>query len=125
MRPTKFLAASLLCGAATMAIIAAPAQAQSDGAATTQAAPADNDNVIIVTARRREERLLDVPVAVSAISGEELSQRGALDITDVGQVVPNVTLEASRATNSTLSAFIRGIGQQDPVSGLMKTLGSE
>ena len=123
MRSTRILAASLLCSAATTALIAAPVQAQSAEDAISEAAPAADEDVIIVTARRREERLLDVPVAVSAISGEQLSQRGALDITDVGQTVPNVTLEASRATNSTLSAFIRGIGQQDPVSGFEQGVG--
>ncbi|MFT6475033.1 MAG: iron complex outermembrane receptor protein, partial [Qipengyuania sp.] len=123
MRPTQILTASLLCGAATAALAAAPAQAQSASDEIAEAAPAADDNVIIVTARRREERLIDVPVAVTAISGEELSRRGALDITDVGQSVPNVTLEASRATNSTLSAFIRGIGQQDPVSGFEQGVG--
>lgn len=123
MRSTRILAASLLCSAATTALIAAPVQAQSAEDAISEAAPAADEDVIIVTARRREERLLDVPVAVSAISGEELTQRGALDITDVGQTVPNVTLEASRATNSTLSAFIRGIGQQDPVSGFEQGVG--
>ena len=81
------------------------------------------DNVIVVTARRREERLVDVPIAVTALSGEELATRGALDITDVAQTVPNVTLEASRGTNSTLTAFIRGIGQQDPVSGFEQGVG--
>ncbi len=77
----------------------------------------------MVTARRREERLVDVPIAVTAISGAELAKRGALDITDVSQTVPNVTLENSRATNSTLTAFIRGIGQQDPVSGFEQGVG--
>ena len=81
------------------------------------------DNTIIVTARRREERLVDVPIAVTSLSGEQLEKAGALDITDVGQAVPNVTLEASRATNSTLTAFIRGIGQQDPVSGFEQGVG--
>ena len=52
--------------------------------------------MIIVTARRREERLIDVPIAVSLpFRGEQLAQRGALDITDIAQSAPNVTLEAS------------------------------
>ena len=123
MRSSRIMAAGLLSGVATAVFAAAPAQAQTVAEETAEAAPAADDNVIIVTARRREERLVDVPVAVSAISGEELAQRGALDITDVGQTVPNVTLEASRATNSTLSAFIRGIGQQDPVSGFEQGVG--
>ena len=123
MRSSRIMAAGLLSGVATAVFAAAPAQAQAVAEETAEAAPAADDDVIIVTARRREERLVDVPVAVSAISGEELAQRGALDITDVGQTVPNVTLEASRATNSTLSAFIRGIGQQDPVSGFEQGVG--
>ena len=123
MRPIKSFAASLLCSAACAAIFATPASAQSNDDAAAEEAPAANENTIIVTARRREERLIDVPISVSALSGEELTQRGALDITDVGQSVPNVTLEASRATNSTLSAFIRGIGQQDPVSGFEQGVG--
>ena len=123
MRSSRIVATGLLSGVATAVFAAAPAQAQSVVEETAEATPAADDDVIIVTARRREERLVDVPVAVSAISGEELAQRGALDITDVGQTVPNVTLEASRATNSTLSAFIRGIGQQDPVSGFEQGVG--
>lgn len=91
---------------------------------TTTASENQSDgNVIVVTARRREERAIDVPISVTALSGEELELRGALDITDVGAVAPNVTLENSRATNSTLSAFIRGIGQQDPVSGFEQGVG--
>lgn len=72
---------------------------------------------IVVTARRREESLQDVPLAVTAISGDELALRGASDISELAQSIPSVTLEASRATNSTLTAFIRGVGQQDPLAG--------
>ncbi len=97
--------------------VTAPAMAQEE------AASADNGDEIIVTARRREENLLDVPIAVSAFSGEALELRGALDLTDIGNITPNTTLETSRGTNSTLSAFIRGIGQQDPVSGFEPGVG--
>jgi iron complex outermembrane receptor protein len=78
---------------------------------------------IVVTARRREERLLDVPIAVTAISGDTLEKTGAIDITDVSNSAPNVTLENSRGTNSTLTAFIRGVGQQDPVPGFEAGIG--
>jgi len=101
----------------------APASAQE--AATDDAAEqADQgEGAIIVTARRREERLVDVPIAVSSFSNEQLEQRGSIDLTDIAQITPNTTLEASRGTNSTLSAFIRGIGQQDPVSGFEQGVG--
>ena len=76
MRSSRFMATGLLSGVATAVFAAAPAQAQAVAEETAEAAPAADDDVIIVTARRREERLVDVPVAVSAISGEELAQRG-------------------------------------------------
>src|SRR5690606_24080474 len=84
---------------------------------------ASADGVIVVTARRREEQLNDVPVAVTAFTGEALEARGALDITDISNVTPNTTLETSRGTNSRLSAFIRGVGQQDPVPGFEAGVG--
>lgn len=78
---------------------------------------------IVVTARRREERLVDVPIAVTSFSGEQLARSGAIDVTEIAQTAPNVTLEPSRGTNSTLTAFIRGVGQQDPVSGFEQGVG--
>jgi iron complex outermembrane receptor protein len=84
---------------------------------TQDTAATGSDQQIVVTARRRNELLLNVPVAVTAYSGEQLNRQGALDITDVADTTPNVTLEVSRGTNSTLTPFIRGIGQQDPVAG--------
>jgi len=91
--------------------------------ASESASEASDEGVIVVTARRREERLIDVPIAITSYSAEKLEQQGAINITDIGQTTPNTTLEASRGTNSTLSAFIRGIGQQDPVSGFEQGVG--
>ncbi|HZX22451.1 MAG TPA: TonB-dependent receptor [Woeseiaceae bacterium] len=78
---------------------------------------------VVVTARRREESLQDVPLSITAFSGEELARIGALNITEVGQTTPNVTLEVSRGTNTTITAFIRGVGQQDPVPGFEAGVG--
>ena len=108
--------------AAVLGALAIPAHAQESGETAPQAEEAQG-GAIIVTARRREERLVDVPVAVSSFGAEELQQRGSVDITDIAQITPNTTLEESRGTNSTLSAFIRGIGQQDPVSGFEQGVG--
>jgi iron complex outermembrane receptor protein len=90
---------------------------------TQDTAATGSDQQIVVTARRRNELLLNVPVAVTAYSGEQLNRQGALDITDVADTTPNVTLEVSRGTNSTLTPFIRGIGQQDPVAGFEQGVG--
>lgn len=115
--------AALFAGAALAAAAIFPAHAQEAPAAEPQAEEAADPGEIIVTARRREESLRDVPIAVTAISGDQLEALGALDITDISNTTPNVTLEVSRGTNSTLSAFIRGVGQQDPVAGFEAGVG--
>jgi iron complex outermembrane receptor protein len=78
---------------------------------------------IVVTARRREESLQDVPIAVTAFSAEQLEQTGAIDITALQQSTPNLTLQVARGSNSTLIAFIRGVGQQDPLWGFEPGVG--
>jgi iron complex outermembrane recepter protein len=78
---------------------------------------------ITVTARRREESLQDVPIAVSAFSAERIENMGVPDITWLQQATPNLTLQVARGSNSTLIAFIRGIGQQDPLWGFEPGVG--
>ncbi|MFK8014974.1 MAG: TonB-dependent receptor [Gammaproteobacteria bacterium] len=85
--------------------------------------PEANIEEITVTARRREESLLEVPLSISVMSGEMLERVGAVDIVEIGKQSPNVTLEVSRGTNTTLTAFIRGVGQQDPVAGFESGVG--
>ncbi len=107
-------AASVLCLAA-----AGPAYAQSQ-----PGEPAVREDAeIVVTARRREESLIDVPIAITTQSGEQLDIRGAPDITALQRSTPNLTLQVSRGTNSTLTAFIRGVGQQDPLWGFEPGVG--
>jgi len=78
---------------------------------------------IVVTARRREESLQDVPIAVTAFSADQLEKLGATDITALQQTTPNLTLQVARGSNSTLIAFIRGVGQQDPLWGFEPGVG--
>jgi len=115
---------SLASGAAAtglvLASVVAPGAAWAQQSAGAQSGAIEE---ITVTARRREESLQEVPLAVTSISGEALEATGAQDITAVSQSTPNVTLENSRATNSTLTAFIRGVGQQDPVAGFEQGVG--
>ena len=115
MRTTDLLCRASLIASA-FAGLSTPALAQEEGAS-------EADDAIIVTARRREENLVDVPIAITSLSADQLERTGAIDITAVAEQAPNVTLEASRATNSTLTAFIRGVGQQDPVSGFEQGVG--
>ena len=91
--------------------------------ATAKADDSEKVEVVTVTARRREELIQDVPGSVTAFSGIALEKAGIPDVTGLADFIPNTTLKASRATNSTLTAFIRGIGQQDPVAGYEQGVG--
>jgi iron complex outermembrane receptor protein len=103
-------------GADSGSAAATPAAAATPGAA-------DSVKQVVVTARRRAELIQDVPGAVTAISGAELEKQAIPDITALTDTTPNTTLKASRGTNTTLTAFIRGIGQQDPVAGYEQGVG--
>lgn len=97
--PLRF---SLLAGAALTAI--APAHAQ-DAIPAAQEEPSE----IVVTARFREESLNDVPIAITAISGDTLAAQNRNTLQDVAQAVPTVDFRAG-ASNKDRSTFIRGIG---------------
>src|SRR3546814_574226 len=90
---------------------AGPEQA-SQAARTASGGIAD----IVVTARRRSESLQNTPVAVSAITGATLADRGATDISAVAQAVPSLTFNTTAGNSGASNAavvFIRGIGQDD------------
>ncbi|MFM9597446.1 TonB-dependent receptor plug domain-containing protein, partial [Streptomyces scabiei] len=78
---------------------------------------------IEVTARRTTENLQEVPVSVSSFGEMELERVGITDITELQQRMPNTTMQVSRGTNSTLTAYIRGVGQQDPLWGFEPGVG--
>ena len=93
---------------------ALPAQAQQ---ATAETAVTTLDTVK-VTARKREESLQDVPVAVTALTAEQLDKLAIKDLGDLQGQVPNLTIYAARGSNTTITTFIRGVGQADPLWGV-------
>jgi len=92
------------------------AQAAAPSAPAPAAAPQDTGGVedIVVTAQRREERLQDVPISVSAVSGKSMERAGIVDTRQLTQVVPGLTF--SRA-NASFQPYIRGVGTRNANSG--------
>jgi iron complex outermembrane receptor protein len=78
----------------------------------------EESDVIVVTARKREENVQEVPVAITVITGELLEDKGAADISELQASVPNLSIYPGRNQSSTLTAFMRGIGQADPLWGV-------
>jgi len=92
---------------------AAPAdQAQSGTVTTGQPAPAGGSPAgalgdIVVTANKQSQTLQRTPVAITAISGTELVQKGITDIRAVQAFVPSVRFQLQ---SSTTEIYIRGVG---------------
>lgn len=90
--------------------------------AAQQAAPQAEETTldegeIIVTATRRAELLSDVPIAVSAVSGEALANTGATDVRALNQLAPSL-LVSGATSEVNFSARIRGVGTVGENAGL-------
>lgn len=65
---------------------------------------------IVVTAQKVEQNILDVPLSVSVIQGEMVMERGAVNITDLNGIAPNVILKSVLLVENGGKLAIRGIG---------------
>ncbi len=102
---------SNLLASAAAAILAncGAAYAQEAVPAVDQTAGPDTAEIgeIIVTAQKREERLQDVPAAVSAIGGDALQERNITNLIDIQTLVPNLNIQQRESSGA---VTIRGIG---------------
>jgi iron complex outermembrane recepter protein len=64
---------------------------------------------VLVTARKREESMQEVPIAITAFSGDQLRDAGITNIKQLGLQVPGLQIDEA----STAQIWIRGIGQRD------------
>lgn len=83
----------------------AAASASSDAAT---AGPGSPSGEIIVTARKRSESLRDVPISISAITGDALTRRHIISVQDIQNSVPN--LQYSPRGDFENQIYIRGVG---------------
>ncbi|MEI9994332.1 MAG: TonB-dependent receptor [Rhizomicrobium sp.] len=72
----------------------------------------DNIETVTVTAERREQKLIDVPATVTAISGDQIKNLGYTDLKSVIAMVPNAVLPDDSENFETF-INIRGVHQAD------------
>jgi len=134
---TTRLRASFLPGLAFASLILAsdarsqPAAQAPDDPATAQAADAPPDPLreppkverLIVTATKREESIQDIPIAVSAFSGEDLQARGVQELRDLQQVSPSLSVYGSNSDSGGGTLRIRGMGTTGNNPGLESAVG--
>ncbi|HXH93596.1 MAG TPA: TonB-dependent receptor, partial [Thermoanaerobaculia bacterium] len=124
---TRLLPIGLL---AFLSVAALPAtaqqqpQTQPETAQTKKDKDKDKETVkpaseeIVVTARKREENVEKVPIAVSVVTADKLEEAATADISELQTQVPDLAVYQGRNQSTTLTVFMRGIGQADPLWGV-------
>jgi outer membrane receptor protein involved in Fe transport len=105
---------------------AQPTPGATEGAAAQDQAreqqPVDTGDIVI-TATRRNQALSDVPMAVSAVTAENLQNTGATDIRQLNQVAPSLQVFSTSSEAGAGRANIRGIGTVGDNPGLESSVG--
>ncbi|MEM1195374.1 MAG: TonB-dependent receptor [Pseudomonadota bacterium] len=102
---------SLARATSTLALVAgmalAPHAALAQDAETSPEEDNNSGNRIIVTAQKLEQRALDVPITISAASGERIEQLGVTDLDELSNYIPGLLIQEQSANNPGI--VIRGI----------------
>jgi len=81
---------------------------------------------IVVTARKRSQGELaqDVPIAITAVSGEQLRERNIVNLTQLAESVPNVAMDEISSLRGTANFSIRGLGANSTLPTLESATGT-
>ena len=94
----------LLAGVASAALLSTPALAQD---VTNKADDSVGLDEIVVTAQKRSENLQQVPITITAASGEDIAARGVNNTFELNAIAPGLNI---RTASGAIQTFIRGIG---------------
>lgn len=104
----------------TVATPASPAQAVAAAADQADQASAGYEGDIIVTANKREQNINDVGLAITALSGDALVDKGITSAQDLQKVVPALTVAS--AADGTPVYTLRGVGFNSSNLGAQPTV---
>lgn len=110
---------AMVCAMST-GIAATPALAQVEQG--TEAAEGDEE--IIVTATRRAANIQDIPIAISAFSGDQLAASGIVNVRDLNQIAPSLHISSGSSASGSTIIRIRGIGTGSPSAGFEGAVGT-
>lgn len=113
---------ALICAVGTVALSNAfmPAATAQDGDGEDEARRL---GPVTVTAQRVEENLQDTPVAVTALSTEQIEDKQVLNIRDLTAQVPNINIATNTGTASAARIFLRGVGEDESRGAVDQAVG--
>lgn len=108
----KFLKSGLYLSSALVAVAAvAPAMAQEEAGGLQD---------IVVTAQKREQNLQDVPIAVTALTGDALTANRVTSFVNLGALAPGLTVRSAPGASQTPIFIIRGVFSSGNTPGMDK-----
>ena len=105
---------ALLLGVLPLAVAAQSADLPASAGTAPSVANAINLNRIVVTAQKREQQVIDVPISISAYSGDFLKSLGITRMDDLSRYAPGVQVQVQ--SPNTPGIAIRGITSDDTAS---------
>ena len=112
--------AQFACGLMACSALTTPAFAQD---AESEAQAARNDNVIIVTATRRAQDVQDIPLAVTAISPQQLEAQRVVNIQQIAALAPSFTASQAQLASGSVVLRVRGVGTTSNNIGFESAVG--
>lgn len=91
-----------------------PPAAPAPAAAEARSAAPEQIEEVVVTAQRREQKLQDVPVAVTAMTADQIESRGISDVGDLNALAPGLQISKTPSNTTISQITIRGISQINP-----------
>ncbi len=117
MKFTSRITAAALSTAMLIPVTANAQEADEDTTAET------DDTVIIVTATRRAQDVQDIPIAVTAVTPEQLEKQGVVNVQNITQVSPSFSTSNAQIASGSVVLRIRGVGTTSNNIGFESAVG--
>ncbi len=98
----------------------AQAQQSNDG---DGASNLNDEDIIIVTATRRAQDVQDIPIAVTAVTPEQLDKQGVVNVQNIAQVSPSFSTSNAQIASGSVVLRIRGVGTTSNNIGFESAVG--
>ncbi len=123
MRVNKISRATQVASLVLMGYVAPFALSQDNGGAKTSASALMEEVVVTATKKASAENVQDIPVAITAYSGDQLDAMKVRDLQSLTYSAPNVALDDVGTTKGVANFSIRGLGVNSSIPSIDPTVG--